>query len=96
MFDVVRALYICFFRYGTSPIRTEYTMSDRRNQIMHRQVGHTEIWVNRTSPSTIEVVVYDGIDKTEKVTAVTTLDHAYDVVSPAIARELRRQQGETL
>ena len=42
MFDVVRALYICFFRYGTSPIRTEYTMSDRRNQIMHRQVGHTE------------------------------------------------------
>jgi hypothetical protein len=81
---------------GKSPIRTEYTMSDRRNQIMHRQVGHTEIWVNRTSPSTIEVTVYDHIDKTEKVTAVTTLDHAYDVVSPAITRELRRQQGETL
>jgi hypothetical protein len=42
------------------------------------------------------VTVYDGIDKTEKVTAVTTLDQAYDVVSPAITRELRRQQGETL
>ena len=71
-------------------------MSDRRNQIMHRQVGHTEIWVKRVSPSTIEVMVYDGINKTEKVTVVTTLDQAYDVVSPAITRELRRQQGEVL
>jgi hypothetical protein len=71
-------------------------MSEKRNQIMHRQVGHTEIWVNRTSPSLIEVTVYDGIDKTEKVTAVTTLDHAYDVVSPAITRELRRQQGDSV
>jgi len=71
-------------------------MSDRRNQIMHRQVGHTEIWVNRISPSTIEVTVYDHIDKTEKVTAVTTLDQALTVVSDAISCELRRQQGETL
>ena len=85
-----------FLSLGKSPIRTEYTMSDRRNQIMHRQVGHTEIWVNRISTWAMEVVVYDHIDKTEKVTAVTTLDHAYDVVSPAITRELRRQQGETL
>ena len=71
-------------------------MSDRRNQIMHRQVGHTEIWVKRVSPNTIEVTVYDGIDKTEKVTAVSTLDQAYDVVSPAITRELRRQQGDSV
>jgi hypothetical protein len=71
-------------------------MSEKRNQIMHRQVGHTEIWVNRTSPSTIEVTVYDGIEKTEEVTAVATLDQAYDVVSSAISRELRRQQGEVL
>jgi hypothetical protein len=71
-------------------------MSDRRNQIMHRQVGHTEIWIHRTSPSTIEVTVYDGFMQTEKITAVTTLDQAYDVVTPAITRELRRQQGETL
>jgi hypothetical protein len=42
----------------------------------------------------MEVVIYDHIDKTEKVTDVTTLDHAYDVVSPAITRELRRQQGD--
>ena len=83
-----------FLSLGKSPIRTEYTMSDRRNQIMHRQVGHTEIWVNRISTWAMEVVVYDHIDKTEKVTAVTTLDHAYDVVSPAITRELRRQQGD--
>jgi hypothetical protein len=71
-------------------------MSEKRNQIMYRQVGNTEIWVNRTSPSTIEVMVYDHIDKTEKVTAVNTLDHAYDVISPAITRELRRQQGDSV
>ena len=71
-------------------------MSDRRNQILYRQVGNTEIWVNRISNSAMEVTVYDGIDKTEKVTAVTTLDHAYEVMSPAITRELRRQQGEVL
>jgi hypothetical protein len=68
----------------------------QRSLINYRQVGHTEIWVHRTSPSTIEVTVYDHIDKTEKVTAVTTLDHAYDVVSPAITRELRRQQGDSV
>ena len=71
-------------------------MTAPRNQIMYRQVGDTEIWVHRTSPSTIEVTVYDGIDKTEKVTAVTTLDHAYEVMSPAITRELRRQQGDSV
>jgi hypothetical protein len=71
-------------------------MSEKRNQIMYRQVGHTEIWVKRVSPSLIEVTVYDHIDKTEKVTAVTTLDHAYDVVTPAITRELRRQQGDSV
>jgi hypothetical protein len=83
-----------FLRLGKSPISREYTMSEKRNQIMHRQVGHTEIWVNRISTWAMEVVVYDHIDKTEKVTAVTTLDQAYDVVSPAITRELRRQQGD--
>ena len=69
---------------------------NQRSLISYRQVGHTEIWVHRTSPSLIEVTVYDGIDKTEKVTAVATLDHAYDVVSPAITRELRRQQGDSV
>ena len=83
--------------YGeVSPIRTEYIMSEKRNQIMYRKVGDTEIWVNRISTWAMEVVVYDHIDKTEKVTAVTTLDHAYDVVSPAITRELRRQQGDSV
>jgi hypothetical protein len=67
---------------------------NQRSLISYRAVGFTEIWVHRTSPSTIEVTVYDGIDKTEKVTAVSTLDQAYDVVSPAITRELRRQQGD--
>ena len=71
-------------------------MSENRKQIMYRKVGDTEIWVNRISTWAMEVVIYDHLDKTEKVTAVTTLDHAYDVVSPAISRELRRQQGETL
>ena len=69
---------------------------NQRSNISYRKLGDTEIWVNRVSPSLIEVTVYDGIDKTEKATAVTTLDHAYDVVTPAITRELRRQQGETL
>ena len=69
-------------------------MSDRRNTIMYRQVGHTEIWVKRISTWGMEVVIYDHIDNTENVTVVTTLDHAYDVVSPAITRELRRQQGD--
>ena len=67
---------------------------NHRSLISYRQVGNTEIWVNRISTWAMEVVVYDHIDQTEKVTAVTTLDHAYDVVSPAITRELRRQQGD--
>jgi len=71
-------------------------MSENRNQIMYRKVGDTEIWVNRISTWAMEVVIYDHLDKTEKVTAVTTLDHAYDVVSPAISRELRRQQGDSV
>jgi len=69
---------------------------NQRSLISYRQVGHTEIWVHRTSPSTIEVTVYDGIDESMKDTVVTTLDHAYDVVSPAITRELRRQQGDSV
>ena len=71
-------------------------MTAPRNQIMYRQVGDTEIWVNRISTWAMEVVVYDHIDQTKKVTAVTTLDHAYDVMSPAITRELRRQQGDSV
>lgn len=71
-------------------------MSDKRNQIMYRKVGDTEIWVNRISTWAMEVVIYDHIDKTEKVTGVTTLDQAYDVMSPAISRELRRQQGDSV
>lgn len=69
---------------------------NHRSLISYRQVGNTEIWVNRISTWAMEVVVYDHIDKTEKVTTVTTLDHAYDVVSPAITRELRRQQGDSV
>jgi uncharacterized protein (DUF2252 family) len=68
----------------------------QRSLISYRQVGNTEIWVHRTSPSTIEVTVYDHIDKTTKDTVVTTLDAALTVVSDAVSRELRRQQGETL
>ena len=69
---------------------------NHRSLISYRQVGNTEIWVNRISTWAMEVVVYDHIDKTEKVTTVTTLDDAYDVVSPAITRELRRQQGDSV
>jgi hypothetical protein len=69
-------------------------MSEKRNQIMYRKVGDTEIWINRISTWAMEVVIYDHIDKTKKVTGVTTLDHAYDVMIPAITRELRRQQGD--
>ena len=69
-------------------------MSAPRNQIMYRQVGNTEIWVHRTSPSTIEVTVYDDIDKTTKDTVSATLDDAMTQVSAAITRELRRQQGD--
>ncbi len=65
-----------------------------RSQIMYRQVGHTEIWIHRVSSSTLEVTVYDHIARTEKNTAVATLDKAYDVVATAISRELRRQQGD--
>jgi len=68
----------------------------QRSSISYRKVGDTEIWVNRVSPSLIEVVVYDGFMQTEQRTDVTTLDDAYDVVSPAITRELRRQQGDSV
>ena len=71
-------------------------MSEKRYQIMYRQVGHTEIWVNRISTWAMQVTVYDHIDKAQQVTEVTTLDEAQTVVSDAITRELRRQQGETL
>jgi hypothetical protein len=65
-----------------------------RSQIMYRQVGNTEIWIHRVSPSTLEVTVYDHIARTEKNTATPTLAKAYDVVATAISRELRRQQGD--
>ena len=81
--------------YGeVTPIRRDYTMSEKRNQIMYRKVGDTEIWVNRVSPSIIEVIVYDGFMQTEQRTDVTTLDQALTVVSDAVSRELRRQQGD--
>jgi len=60
----------------------------------YRQIGHSEIWVYRASPSQIDVVVYDHIDRTEQVHSVATLDEAMTHVSVAISRELRRQQGE--
>ena len=69
-------------------------MSLRRTPISYRQVGHSEIWVHRTSPSTIQVTTYDHIDRTEQTADVTTLDAAMTQVSDAISRELRRQQGE--
>jgi hypothetical protein len=68
----------------------------QRSLISYRAVGFTEIWVHRTSPSTIEVTVYDDIDKTTKDTVVTTLDHALTVTSDAVSRELRRQQGDSV
>ena len=69
-------------------------MSLRRTPISYRQIGHTEIWVYRASPSQIDVVVYDHIDRTEQVHSVATLDEAMTHVSVAISKELRRQQGE--
>lgn len=69
---------------------------NHRSLISYRLVGNTEIWVHRTSPSTIEVTVYDDIDKTTKDTVVTTLDDAMTQVSAAITRELRRQQGDSV
>ena len=69
---------------------------NHRSLISYRQVGNTEIWVNRISTWAMEVVVYDHIDKTEKVTTVTTLDDAMTQVSAAITRELRRQQGDSV
>ena len=87
-------LHTSVLRYGTAPIGGDYIMSLRRTLISYYQVGHTEIWLNRTSPSTIEVTVYDDIDQTMKDTAVTTLDAAMTLVSDAISKELRRQQGE--
>ena len=82
--------------YGeVSPIRTEYTMI-QRSSISYRKVGDTEIWVNRVSPSIIEVIVYDGFMQTEQRTDVTTLDQAMTVTGDAISRELRRQQGDSV
>ena len=69
-------------------------MSLRRTPISYRQVGNIEIWVYRASPSQIDVVVYDHIDRTEQVHSVATLDEAMTQVSVAISKELRRQQGE--
>ena len=71
-------------------------MIQPRSNISFRKVGDTEIWVNRVSPSLIEVIVFDGFMQTEQRTDVATLDQAMTVVSDAISRELRRQQGETL
>ena len=71
-------------------------MTPRRTPISYRFIGHTEIWVDRMAPSTIEVTVYDDIDKTTKDTVVTTLDDAMTQVSAAITRELRRQQGDSV
>ena len=83
--------------YGeVSPIERNYTMYQPRRNISFRKVGETEIWVNRVSPSIIEVIVFDGFMQTEQRTDVTTLDEALTVVSDAVSRELRRQQGETL
>ena len=69
-------------------------MTPRRTPISYRFIGHTEIWVDRTSPSTIEVTVYDDFDKTTTDTVSATLDDAMTQVSAAITRELRRQQGD--
>lgn len=69
---------------------------NHRSLISYRQVGNTEIWVHRTSPSTIEVTVYDDIEKTMKDTVSATLDDAMTQVSTAITRELRRQQGDSV
>ena len=69
----------------------------QRTNISYRKVGETEIWVNRiATPRLIEVIVYDGFEQTEQRTDVATLDEALTVMSTAITRELRRQQGETL
>ena len=69
-------------------------MSLRRTPISYRQIGHSEIWVYRASPSQIDVVVYDHIDRTEQVHSVATLDEAMTLAGDAISKELRRQQGE--
>jgi hypothetical protein len=71
-------------------------MYQPRRNISYRKVGETVIWVNRVSPSLIEVIVFDGFEQTEQRTDVATLDEALAVVSDAVSRELRRQQGETL
>jgi hypothetical protein len=68
----------------------------QRSSISYRKVGDTEIWVNRVSPRIIEVIVYDGFMQTEQRTDVATLDAALTVVSDAISRELRRQQGDSV
>lgn len=71
-------------------------MTERRGQISYRSIGHTEIWACRVAPDRIEVTVYDHIAKSEKTTTVTTLDAAHVVMSDALTRELRRQQGESV
>ena len=68
----------------------------QRSSISYRKVGDTEIWVNRVSPSIIEVIVFDGFMQTEQRTDVTTLDQAMTVTGDAISRELRRQQGDSV
>ena len=69
---------------------------NQRSNISYRKVGDTEIWVNRVSPSIIEVVVYDGFMQIEQRTDVATLDQAMTVTSDAISRELRRQHGDNV
>ena len=68
----------------------------QRSSISYRKVGETEIWVNRVSPSLIEVIVFDAFMQTEQRTDVATLDQALTVVSDAVSRELRRQQGDSV
>jgi hypothetical protein len=69
---------------------------NQRSNISYRKLGDTEIWVNRVSPSLIEVIVYDGFMQTEQRTDVATLDQALTVTGDAISRELRRQQGDSV
>lgn len=66
----------------------------QRHNISYRKLGNIEVWVNRVTPRLIEVVVYDFFLMTESRTDVATLDAAMTLVSDAISKELRRQQGE--
>ena len=71
-------------------------MNQPRSNISYRKVGDTEIWVNRVSPSLIEIVVYDGFMQTEQRIDVATLDQAMTETTRVISRELRRQQGDSV